>query len=523
MPDVRVVLLASSAVLFCGGLFNVAELPFATGELELGDAGFAMLVALFGLGFVAGSLIGASGGDLAHLKRRYLIGLLLMALSLVGLGLAEVVGVAAAAFAAAGVANGMVLVYERLIIQAATPKALLGRVFGIKDSLTAWAFAAAFLSAGGLMDLAGIRSMLFLAGWPRCGRVARGGGGAKAGGAAAGQRATAPAGAGTGALARTARTSSAGVMPPWRSWTTQISVSTTPGSNCVPAPASSSTIASSRLRAVAVDPVGGHGVVGVAGEDQARLERDLLAAQSIRIAGPVPALVARADHLADPTQEASNPIEHELPLDRVRLHDLELRVGEGRRLVQDLLGNGDLADVVEQRGELDLLAVLLPDPELVGHRVHQVDDRAAVRRRVGIVELDHVREQHDRAPVGAVELERRRVALLALAGEDGEQPDERSQGEQSRRLVEGHERGEKGDRREHRVDSHHAEPAGRGVPQGQAVHQLVSKQRPQQIASDLAREREHVDGREVDRGLTGCECGEDQDGPDRQTRSPPGC
>ena len=164
MPDVRIVLLASSAVLFCGGLFNVAELPFATGELDLGDAGFSGLVALFGLGFVAGSLVGASGGDLAHLKRRYLIGLLLMALSLVGLALAEAVAAAAAAFTAAGVANGMVLVYERLIIQAAAPKALLGRVFGIKDSLTAWAFAAAFLSAGGLMDLAGIRSMLFLAG-----------------------------------------------------------------------------------------------------------------------------------------------------------------------------------------------------------------------------------------------------------------------------------------------------------------------------------------------------------------------
>ena len=56
------------------------------------------------------------------------------------------------------------LVHERLIIQSVTAETLQGRVFGIKDSLTAWAFAVAFLSAGGLMDLAGLRPMLFLAG-----------------------------------------------------------------------------------------------------------------------------------------------------------------------------------------------------------------------------------------------------------------------------------------------------------------------------------------------------------------------
>jgi MFS family permease len=164
MPIVRVVLLASSAALFCGGLFNVAELPFATRELEAGDAGFSILVALFGLGFVIGSLSGAGGGALPQLRARYELGLLLMALSLVGLALSQVLWVAGLAFTAAGIGNGAMLVYERLIIQNATPEKLQGRVFGIKDSLTAWAFAVAFLSAGGLMDLAGLRPMLFLAG-----------------------------------------------------------------------------------------------------------------------------------------------------------------------------------------------------------------------------------------------------------------------------------------------------------------------------------------------------------------------
>ena len=36
----------------------------------------------------------------------------------------------------------MLLVYERLLIQALVPDVLSGRVFGIRDAITAWAFAA---------------------------------------------------------------------------------------------------------------------------------------------------------------------------------------------------------------------------------------------------------------------------------------------------------------------------------------------------------------------------------------------
>src|SRR4029079_184309 len=44
-----------------------------------------------------------------------------------------------------------------------------------------------------------------------------------------------------------------------------------------------------------VRTVRGHGVVGVAAKDDARIARALLAAQPVRIAEPVPALVTRAD------------------------------------------------------------------------------------------------------------------------------------------------------------------------------------------------------------------------------------
>jgi MFS family permease len=164
MPGVRILLLASSAALFCAGLFNVGELIFATDELDGGDATYSAMVATFGGGFVIGSLSAAVGGPAPSLKRGYLVGLLAMSLALIFSGLAPSLPVAFAAFALAGLGNGMVLVYERLLIQTSVTDLVMARVFGIKDSLTAWMFALAFVSAGAIIDLLGVRAMFLFAG-----------------------------------------------------------------------------------------------------------------------------------------------------------------------------------------------------------------------------------------------------------------------------------------------------------------------------------------------------------------------
>jgi MFS family permease len=164
MRGVRVVILASAAALFCAGMFNVAELPFARQELDASDVGFGVLVAAFGVGFVGGSLRGSGGGDSARLVRRFLLGLMLMGAALVCLAAVSAFALALVVFVVAGFGNGFVLVYERLFIQRTVPDELLGRVFGIKDGLTAWAFALAFLAAGGLLDGIGIRPMFVVAG-----------------------------------------------------------------------------------------------------------------------------------------------------------------------------------------------------------------------------------------------------------------------------------------------------------------------------------------------------------------------
>jgi MFS family permease len=164
MAGLRGVIFASGAMLLAAGLFNVAELPFVREDLDGGDAGFAILTAVYGLGFVAGSLSGSKGGEPAALKRKWLIGLAVVSVGFIACGASPSLAPAVLAFGLAGVGNGLILVYERLLIQVTVPDRLMARVFGVRDGLTAWVFAAAFLAAGGFVEAAGARAVVVTAG-----------------------------------------------------------------------------------------------------------------------------------------------------------------------------------------------------------------------------------------------------------------------------------------------------------------------------------------------------------------------
>jgi MFS family permease len=164
MPGIRALLGVSAGALFFAGLFNVAELPFAEDILDSGDVGYSVLATAFGAGFIAGSLTGTAGAAPVTLKHRFGIGLLVLGVGFVATGFAPGYGVALAAFVLGGFGNGMVIVYERQLIQATVPDRLAGRVFGMKDALSAWGFGLAFVSAGGLITLMGVRELLVAAG-----------------------------------------------------------------------------------------------------------------------------------------------------------------------------------------------------------------------------------------------------------------------------------------------------------------------------------------------------------------------
>ena len=161
--DIRIVILATTGAMFFGGLFNVGELLFATETLGAGDSGYSLLVAVYGLGFVAGSLSGTSAGAAPMVRRRFVQGLALTAAGSLGTALAPLLGVALVAFTLGGFGNGVLVVHERLLIQERVPDRLQGRAFGLTDSLVSWAFAIALLSAGAVANVTGPRGVLVAA------------------------------------------------------------------------------------------------------------------------------------------------------------------------------------------------------------------------------------------------------------------------------------------------------------------------------------------------------------------------
>ncbi|MGH3995177.1 MAG: MFS transporter, partial [Pseudonocardiaceae bacterium] len=164
MRGIRVVIVGSAAALFFGGLFNVGELLFATEELGTSGAGYSALVAVFGLGFIVGSLTGSKGGSPYLLRKRFLQGIVVMGLGFVLSGLAPSFAVALLTFTLAGFGNGVMLVHERVIVQEIVPDGVLGRAFGVKDALASWAFGSAFFAAGGLLSAIDSRQLIVGAG-----------------------------------------------------------------------------------------------------------------------------------------------------------------------------------------------------------------------------------------------------------------------------------------------------------------------------------------------------------------------
>jgi MFS family permease len=164
MQGIRVVIAGGAMALFFVGVFNVAELPFATDDLDTTDAGYSALVALFGVGFIAGSLAGSGGGSPRRLRTRFVQGILLFGVGFISSAVAPVLLVALATFALAGFGNGLLLVHERLIVQELVPDALMGRAFGVKDALASWAFGVAAIVGGALLTLMSARLVIGAAG-----------------------------------------------------------------------------------------------------------------------------------------------------------------------------------------------------------------------------------------------------------------------------------------------------------------------------------------------------------------------
>ncbi len=165
LPGLLALITVSAATCLTGALINVAEPLLAVGPLDAGNTGYAVLVAGCGVGMLAASIANARGSAvLWRLRERWLFGIALAGIALIGSGRAPALWIALLTFALTGIANQLIAGPQMRLTQELAPEQLLGRAFGLSDTLQSLAFVLAFLCAGALLGAVGVRALFYVAG-----------------------------------------------------------------------------------------------------------------------------------------------------------------------------------------------------------------------------------------------------------------------------------------------------------------------------------------------------------------------
>ena len=141
-----------------------AEIFLAKETFGTGDAGYGLLVSLWGGGMILGSALTAVLGDRSDPVLLYVLGIFTCALALAATGLAPGFVLALGALTIAGVSNGIDNVTRDTILQKRVPDAFLGRVFSIRFLSYGVAESLAYPAGGLIVDAVGPRSTYLYAG-----------------------------------------------------------------------------------------------------------------------------------------------------------------------------------------------------------------------------------------------------------------------------------------------------------------------------------------------------------------------
>ncbi len=147
-----------------------------------------------------------------------------------------------------------------------------------------------------------------------------------------------------------------------------------------------------------IGPVAGERVIDIGHVNKAGAQGDLFALEAVGVAGAVPALVLVLDELSGFAVhlQVFEQIEAD---DRVLLDELLFGVIEGAALIQDGVGDGDLADVVDAGGEADGLDLVFGQFHLAGDLFGEIGDLFGVFGGVGVMFMEHVDEGFE-GPLG---------------------------------------------------------------------------------------------------------------------------
>ena len=141
-----------------------AEVFLAKETFKAGNAGYGLLVSLYGGGMVLGSALMAALGERIRLLPLYFLGVFTSALALVGVGFSPAFVFALGALMVAGFANGMENVTTDTILQKRVPDAFLGRVFSVRFLGFSVGEVFAYGIGGAIVDASGARFTYLLAG-----------------------------------------------------------------------------------------------------------------------------------------------------------------------------------------------------------------------------------------------------------------------------------------------------------------------------------------------------------------------
>jgi MFS family permease len=159
-PLLSSVLVLLTALVLAAGAVNVSEIFLITRTLGAGPEAYGAIGALFAAGLLLGSVLARKDREVAAAGRLLVSVTISMALSMVVLGLAPTLAVAALASMAVGVGNGMLNVTAQSIFVRRTPQAVLGRVFAALQGVVGAAMLVAAGLGGALLGLIDVRVLI---------------------------------------------------------------------------------------------------------------------------------------------------------------------------------------------------------------------------------------------------------------------------------------------------------------------------------------------------------------------------
>ena len=166
-----------------------------------------------------------------------------------------------------------------------------------------------------------------------------------------------------------------------------------------------------------VGAVGRHGVKGVGDREHARAEGDLVALQITGIALSVVALLVGVNDFRSLSQKGDSRDDLVSPV-AVLAHDGHFLVRELAWLAQDVVGNGHLADVVQESSSGDHVDLFFRQAHLASDGDGEGGHAPGMAFGLGVLEVERIAQGFEGDVIGLLQVGKRRFPLLGTGGNE---------------------------------------------------------------------------------------------------------